>query len=59
MNDLIFVDANGMRHAHPAPEGFDWGNYPGVIVRDGYPYHYAGTTDGTPHYIDRYPGEEE
>ena len=46
---IVIIDSEG-RHQIAAPEGFDWHNYPGTIIRNGEPYYYEGTIEGTPHY---------
>jgi hypothetical protein len=49
-NDTTIVLITGEKRSQiPAPDGFDWQNYPGVVVHEGAPYHYIGCVDGTPH----------
>ena len=49
MKQIVLVSGD-LRELLPAPDGFDWDNYPAVIVHKGEPFHYIGTTEGTPHY---------
>lgn len=46
---IVLVDGE-KREQMPAPDGFDWKNYPAVIVHGGNPFHYIGCVEGTPHY---------
>ena len=48
--EQIVLISGDVRELHQAPEGFDWDAYPGVVVHNGRPFHYVGTTEGTPHY---------
>lgn len=46
---IVLCDDAGRKQIS-APEGFDWQNYPGAIVREGLTFLYIGTIEGTPHY---------
>lgn len=46
---IVLVDGE-KREQMAAPDGFDWKNYPAVIVHGGNPFHYIGCLEGTPHY---------
>lgn len=46
----IVLVSGEVRELRDAPEGFDGDAYPEVVVHNGRPFYYAGTTEGTPHY---------
>ena len=48
--EQIVLISGELRELLAAPDGFDWNNYPAAIIHNGIPFHYVGTTEGTPHY---------